>query len=139
VHLLFGFNLAVGGARSIYINDVADLVENTFTDDTIDYTTGNDGIGVGAKEDGTVKVNADIADLWLDDSYIDFTIEANRRLFIDPNGNPVDLGEAGQFPTGSSPIVFLSGATSAWHTNLGTGGGFTENGALTDGGSSPSD
>ena len=63
----------------------------------------------------------------------------NRRKFIDPNKDPVDLGEAGQFPTGTSPLVFLANPTASWQTNLGTGGNFTENGALTDGSSSPSD
>src|SRR3546814_7073174 len=47
-----------------------------------------------------------------------------------------DLAD-GSTPTGSAPLVFLSGATASWHTNKGTGGGFTENGALTDAATDP--
>ncbi len=138
VHFLSSWKMDTGGARHIYTNDSSDLSVTTFTNDTIDYVrTGN--WAIGAETDGTNKANADIADLWFDDAYIDITVEANRRKFINPNGKPVNLGEAGQLPTGSSPLVFLSGATTGWETNLGTGGGFTENGALTGGASSPSD
>lgn len=40
-------------------------------------------------------------------------------------------GADGSGPTGSQPFIFLQGATATFETNLGTGGGFTENGALT--------
>ena len=40
-------------------------------------------------------------------------------------------------PTGKSPDICLTGPTEDWHTNKGTGGGFTENGALTDAASQP--
>jgi hypothetical protein len=46
-------------------------------------------------------------------------------------GAPVSLGADGSTPTGTAPIIFLSGATSSWETNKGSGGGFTENGGLT--------
>lgn len=138
-HFLASWNLVSAGARHIRINDVSDLNEVVFTNDTLDYTTGDGGSAVGAQFGGSAKLDADMADFWMDDSFIDFSAEANRRRFINPNGKPVNLGEAGQLPTGSSPIVFLSGPTVAWHTNKAAGGGFTENGTLTDGSSSPSD
>ncbi len=138
IHFLSSWNQATGGARHIYVNDASDLSVTTFTNDTIDYVA-NGNWAIGGETDGSAKISADIADFWFDDAYIDITTEANRRKFINPNGKPVNLGEAGQLPTGSAPLVFQSGPTVAWHTNLGTGGGFTENGALTDGSSSPSD
>lgn len=49
------------------------------------------------------------------------------------NGNPVDLGENGSNPTQNEPIIFLNNPTATWQNNLGSGGNFTENGALTDG------
>ncbi len=40
---------------------------------------------------------------------------------------------SGSDPKRTKPsIMFFSGVTSTWHTNDGTGGSFTENGALTD-------
>ena len=139
VHLLIAFNLATPVAR-LFVNDVDDEAGgSTETDDTIDFATGDGNWNIGTNSSDTEKVDADVADFWFDDSFIDISTEANRRLFSNPNGKPVFLGETGQLPTGSPPLVFLSGATVAWHTNLGTGGGFTETGTLTDGGSSPND
>lgn len=40
-------------------------------------------------------------------------------------------GDDGSLLTGSKPDVFLSGDVDTWHTNIGSAGGFTENGALT--------
>ena len=71
--------------------------------------------------------------------YLDISVENNRRKFIDADGFPVDLGSDGSTPTGIAAIMFFSGATVSWHTNDGSGGGFTENGALTDAATSPSD
>ena len=139
VHLLIAFNLATPVAR-LFVNGADDEAGgSTETNDTIDFATGDGNWNISVNAGSGEKMTADVADLWFDDSFIDISTEANRRLFIDPNGKPVNLGEAGQFPTGSSPLVFLSGPTANWHTNKGTGGGFTENGALTDGSSSPSD
>lgn len=142
VHLLSSWDLGTAGRRHIFINDVSDISVTTFTDDIIDYVRFADW-SVGAWTNGNFKMNADIADLWFDDAYIDITVGANRRGFIDPNLNPVNLGEAGQLPTGSAPLIFFSGtgiiSPTGWESNKGTGGGFTENGALTAGGSSPSD
>ena len=82
---------------------------------------------------GSNKFNGDLADFWLDPgTYIDLSDPANRRKFRDASGNPVYLGADGSKPTGTAPDIFLSGNTEDWHTNKGTGGGFTENGALTD-------
>lgn len=137
LHVLSSWDLSTTTGL-LYINDADDLAASpTLTDDSIDYT-GADW-GVGANSTGTNKLDGDMADLWFDDSFIDISVEANRRKFIDATGKPVSLGADGSTPTGSQPLVFLSGPTVDWHTNLGTGGGFTENGALTDGGSSPSD
>ena len=47
---------------------------------------------------------------------------------------PVDLGATGSTPLGVQPLVRLNaGTTGAWPTNNGSGLGFTEVGALTDG------
>src|SRR6185295_18112501 len=47
--------------------------------------------------------------------------------------SPVSLGSNGSTPTGSAPLVFMSGDISAWFTNKGTGGGFTLSGTLAQG------
>jgi len=130
VHVLASWDLSDSAKRHLYINDVSDINVGIYTDDTIDYSVAD--WGVGARPGGNSKLDGDLADFWFDDTYIDFSVEANRRDFITAQGRVVDLGADGSNPTSLSPLVFLSGDTSTWHTNDGTGGGFTENGALTD-------
>ena len=128
----------------IFIDDVDDTaVPSTNLDQEVDYTRADAGIGhdwSAAGNPGTNKMNGDLAEFWFEDGvFLDLTIDANRRKFISAAGKPVDLGVDGALPTGTSPLIFLSGATVDWHTNKGTGGGFTEIGALTTASSSPSD
>lgn len=130
VHMLCSFDLSNPARKHIYINDVSDLASsNIFTNDTIDFTMAD--WGVGATPNGGGNFDGSLADLWFAPGvYLDLSIEANRRLFIDADGNPVPLGATGNIPTGTAPLVFMSGDLAAWHTNKGTGGGFTMTGAL---------
>jgi hypothetical protein len=61
--------------------------------------------------------------------------------FRDPaTGLPVDLGQNGELPTGTSPEVFLkasAGAPTSFATNRGTGQNFTVVGSLTEAASTP--
>ena len=136
-HFILSIDLSNSLKRNIYIDDSALSV--TWTS----YTYGNIGVTttdthyIGGSS--STKVNAYLADFWLDfGSYLDITDSAVRRLFISATGKPVYLGATGNVPTGTAPTMFFSGATAGWETNLGTGGGFTENGALTTAPSSPS-
>lgn len=117
----------------LYVDDVAQAITvNTINDTTMEFDSSSIIIG----DDVTsTSWEGDIADFWIDfGTYIDLSVEANRRDFIDANGLPVNLGSDGSTPTGSAPDIFLSGDVDTWHTNKGTGGGFTEIGALTDAG-----
>lgn len=137
--IIFGFDLSDSAKRFLFVDDVLDSSANysIYTNDSIDWTSPDHSIG--ARFNGDQKADGDMADVWFDNSYIDALTEATRRKFIDSNGKPVNLGADGSFPTGSPPLIYLSGATANWHTNKGTGGGFTENGALTTASTSPSD
>lgn len=72
----------------------------------------------------------EIADFWYDDSYVDLSVEANRRKFISSSGKPVGLGADGSGPTGAQPLIFFSGDAEQWGTNKGRGGTFTQTGTL---------
>lgn len=135
-HILMSWDTA--SASHLWVDDSDDeAAGTTLVDAAIDYTDTDHSIG--AVPDGTQKISADIADLWFTNDFIDISSQSNRRLFIDSFGKPVFLGASGQIPTGTDPLVFFSGPTADWHTNLGSGLGFTENGVLTDGADSPSD
>ena len=136
-HILYSVNTATN-ARSFWISDVQETMasETYNTNTTIDWTIPE--WAVGAAPIGITKHNGDLADLYVASEFIDFTVEANRRKFISAAGKPVNLGSDGSTPTGTAPLMFFSGSTVAWHTNKGSGGGFTANGALTDSTTSPS-
>ena len=66
-----------------------------------------------------------LSSLFLDYTYRDLSIEANRRLFITEDGKPAD-GLASL-----NPILYLPMKDAATaHINLGTGGNFVQNGTL---------
>ena len=141
-HVLSSWDLATPGARHIYINDVANLTEITFTDDTIDYTLAD--WSAGARTDAAQKFNGGMFDLYFKmGAYLDFSVEANRRLFIGADGKPVDLGASGTNPGLGTPEVFqhLSNgeAVANFATNRGGGGNFSITGTLETAPTSPSD
>lgn len=138
-HLLVAAQLDVTPLVQIYLDDVALSMNITdaATQGNIDFTT-NDW-AIGAIENGNNKITGDLAEVYTAAEFLDLTVEDNRRKFITAGIQPVNLGSDGSTPTGTAAIIFFSGITSTWHTNDGTGGGFTENGALTDAATSPSD
>ena len=133
-HLLFAHD---GTTLDLYIDDTDVINITTNADLNIDYTLAD--WDVGGAGNGSTKFKGDMADFYYDHNYLDITVEANRRKFIDASAKPVDLGSDGSGPTGSPPIMCFKNPVATWHTNVGTGGGFTEVGALTTAGSSPSD
>lgn len=135
-HIAYSVDLSDPGKRHIYIDDIAQsLIITDYIDDLIDHTQGTYSISQGSS---AYMIDGDLADGWYStNQYIDFSIEENRRKFINASGNPVYLGADGSIPTGTSPDIFLSGNTANWHTNKGTGGGFTENGTLSTAATTP--
>jgi hypothetical protein len=67
---------------------------------------------------------------------IDFSDSANRAKFIDTHGKPVDPSVA--VAAFGTPTVLLSGDSSGFIANKGTGGAFTLTGTLTNAATSPS-
>ena len=138
-HALISCQLAATPLIHQYIDDAIEVGASSTgpAAGTIDWTRAD--WGIGSNSAGSVaRITGDIAEVYLTNEFLDLSVEANRRKFIDASGKPVDLGVDGSTPTGTAPLIFLSGDTDAWHTNKGSGGGFVENGALTDAATSPS-
>ncbi len=117
----------------LYINDISDYdtVNSDLDNEAIAYATCTNW-GIGAEPFGfAAKYAGDMAFLYVNfDTAIDFSIEANRRLFFDASGVPVDLGPTGAIPTGTAPIMYFNGDSSEFPTNKGTGGGMTLTGNI---------
>jgi hypothetical protein len=73
-------------------------------------------------------LNADVGSVWMAPVYYDLSNAANRRLFFDASGNPVNP------PSGA--VLYFGGAqmASAWNagTNQGSGGDLVMTGAVAD-------
>lgn len=136
-HILASWDLSSAGSGRLYVNDVDDKTENTYTNDSIDYTRTDHRIG-GI---GTNFFSGCMSELYVNFAeYLDFDTESNRRKFISSSGKPVSLGSDGSAPTGSQPIVYLKNSLSTFPTNLGSGGDFSVTaGSLTSCASTPSD
>lgn len=141
-HVFASWKMDTAGARFVYVNDVDDTSVATFTDDTIDYAGGTDWV-IGADGSGANKFNGCIAEFFFHTSYLDISVESNRRKFITSDLKPADLGSDGSTPLGVQPLVYCrvadGAAASTFATNLGTGGNFSITGTLDTCSSSPSD
>jgi hypothetical protein len=146
-HLLVSFdtNYSAGNKKTyLYITDTEDnlIVADGHTAFTVDLTASDQFIGASA--DSSAKFNGDMADFyWAPGQFLDFSVTANRRKFIDAEGKPVNLGSDGSTPTGTAPIAFFhvgaGGAAVDFDNNLGSGGDVTITGALALASTNPSD
>jgi hypothetical protein len=130
-HYLWSWDLA-NTTVLCYRNDVEDLdtAPLTIVDNDVDWT-GPTEWGYGANTGGAAKWLGCLSEMWVDTTFIDITKEANRRKFIlvsdqDNRVEPAFLGDSGQKPTGSAPIIYFPNAFGSHGTNAGTSGDFTE-------------
>ena len=125
-HIVFSFDGDTQSNCKLYVNnEPVALAFDTFVAGTnIAWTDPVHGVGVISWAT-SVKSKGRLAHLFLDYTYRDLSITANRRLFIDADGKPAD-GQADL-----SPILYLpmTSADTAG-SNSGTGGDFTVNGVL---------
>jgi len=113
-----------------YISDVENLSgARNATDNDIDYTgSPHDISGVS----GTQEWQGCLADVYINyGEFLDFSIVANRRKFIDVNGDPVLLRNDGSGPTGNQPTAYLKNPSGSVTANSGAGGDYNTNGGVT--------
>lgn len=122
-NLQVSIDLANTSNRHVRINDLACTVTwTTYTNDTINFT--NTSHAIGATSAGASKFKGRLQSVFLDYTYRDLSIEANRRLFITADGKPADGWKT------LSPIIGMSmkDAATAHINDYGTGANFTPNG-----------
>ena len=124
-HVAIAVNLANPASRWVYIDKVSYAgTWTTYTDAAIDFTVPSVTVGAANSFLGN-KYNGDMSDLY-------FKIGTAHDLSA---SNPFVRGLFPRKPVAvlGSGIVYLYGSPLNWHTNKGTGGGFTENGEITAG------
>eukprot|EP00873_Tetraselmis_striata_P013264 jgi/Tetstr1/433528/TSEL_022796.t1 len=137
-HVLMSWDLATTTVH-VYVNDAAPSLTTLAAATNVDVRWSGSDWTIGARPVDDFHVNGCIAEVYATDEYIDITVEANRRKFISATGAPVSLGANGSLPTGTQPLIYVSGAAGNWNAgkNFGSAGDFTVTGALTDCASSP--
>lgn len=132
-HVMWAFDMANQALSYIIFDGVdvfGDATVTTFTTDALIGFDDNDEYYVGGISSGSY--DGGLADLWCAPGvYLDLSDSAVIAKFIS-GGAPVNLGADGSLPNGTAPLMFFTGTTDVWHANAGSGGAFTENGALTD-------
>lgn len=141
--VMLSVDLSDTAKRHLYFGDANELTVNTFTNDTMDFTLAD--WSVGAQPSGSGKLAGDLAQIMFwPGTYLDLSVQANRRLFYSGDGKPVDPTNA--IATLGAPIIYMhldDGETAnnfvANNDGGATGGTFTVTGALTTSSTSPSD
>jgi len=126
INLTISCDMSNINKRHVFINDTEVSPNYEFyTNDLIKFSSSNITIGDHYSSHGTYNLQGRLSNIYLDHTYRDLSIEANRRLFITKDGKPADNQED------LNPILYLplKSAETAGQ-NLGTGGDFTVNGTL---------
>lgn len=121
-HFMASWNLA-DGSEHLYVDGSEDLASTTNDDDAIDYTVAE--WVIGARINATLFFDGGLSELDFSTEYLDLSIESNRRLFINSDGKPVDLGPGCHLPTGTVSIICMQTQFNGFGQNSGTGGDFT--------------
>lgn len=136
VHVAASWDTGTAGRRQIYINGSSQVNENTFTaGSTIDFAGATDW-RIGFELAGGSRLNGILCEFYFTTpaSWFDLSNAGNLDNLRTAGGKPENLGADGSSVTGTQPLIYFHNAIPNWESNLGSGGGFTENGALTDSG-----
>jgi hypothetical protein len=123
--------------RGLYLNgSLMSPTWTTYTNADIDLSPATPRYWIGG-EYSTPSGNwtgVRLSEFYFTTSYIDFSQEANRLKFRDAFGNPVNLAQQIEALAIPNPAVYMRFPPTAFGTNSGTGGDFTVNGIISDGG-----
>jgi hypothetical protein len=129
-HLLCSFDVTNAGNRYIYLDDVEQTGRYlSYSDRSIDFTNPTHTIAAFGRVP-SLKLKGRLAGVYLDYTYRDLSVEANRRDFIDADGLYVT-------PPTSGIISVPMDDPDDVGRNDGTGGDFTLNGTVARSGRGP--
>ena len=133
LHILVSVDLSDTAKRFVYVNDtIVSPTWTTYANSAIDFTA--TAWGCSAASGGGSNFKGRLSHIFLDYTYRDLSIEANRRLFITADRKPTPKATLQAL----NPIIYLKmdDPTQAGK-NLGTGGDFTLNGVVARSGRGP--
>jgi len=125
---------SVTGDGELYINDIQGIYQiSTNLSGTMDDIN---SLFVGSGTSGNYY-GGDLSEFFLSSgSYLDLSVESNRRLFINADLTPANTRQL-HINSGITPDVYLPNPSANCEVNFGTGGDFTQNGTLKNALSTP--
>ncbi len=129
-HVLVSVDLANASNRSMYINDAEDsgVSWSVYTDADIGFTQSE--WAIGSDISGANTLQGRLADVFLDYTYRDLTIESNRRLFTTISSSKGLVSVGGDALAVLNPIMTAFTDPEDQTLNQGTGGAWTVNGTM---------
>ena len=127
INIIISVDLTNTANRFVVVNDkIVNFTWNYYVNDYIDFTSATTAYYISANA-GTAGGRNRLSHCYLDYTYRDLSIVANRRLFITADGKPTDPSVLQAL----NPILYLPMKDKATaHINLGTGGDFVQNGLI---------
>ena len=148
-HVLAAWNLASSTGWALYVNGAADPSTSLLSYTTAALHYGSTDWAIAAGWHATTRAfglhfNGALSELYFaPGQYLDIGQSTNRALFRTALGTPADLGQNGEYPTGSTPLAYMGlrkgSSLEAFVQNRGSGGAFTFTGSPTRSTASPSD
>ena len=132
-HYLLTWDVTGTAARQTVVNDaVTGGTGSSLTNTSVPALSTITQWSIGATISGTQPYDGGIGELWLalGNALPDLNVAANRRLFNDSLGQPIELPSDGILG-GVTPDIYFRGADFATGTNRGAGGNFVSNGSST--------
>ena len=121
-HFIVSWDLGGTPTVKAYLNDVKSENILTLTTGIADWTPAQPFWGIAGNFNGAGRMKGCLSEIYVrNDVFLDLDVMANRRLFNDGMGSAVELGSAGEIPTGTSPLLYFPAADGV---NAGTGGSF---------------
>lgn len=118
-------NATLADAAKVYVNDVAATLSGSWNATPIRWNDTNNFITVWKDYTSGNSIDGYVSAVWADfDRFVDFSVTANRRKFIDAAGRPVSLGADGSVPFGEPPDMYFDNAASDYNVNRGSGPNF---------------
>lgn len=135
-HFCCAVDLSSTAKRPAFINgvQVSGQTWAAYVNAIIPFSSGLFSSWAIGSANGAAFLDGKLSEFYFTTDYIDFSQEANRLKFRDAFGNPVALLpqiEAGEIP---NPAIYMRFDPANFGKNYGTGGDFTVNGTITDGG-----
>ena len=134
-YVQYCFDLNNTANRAVFVNGSAQsLSVTTYTNDTMQLTLGQIGLAVRWSGTPSDVFDGRLSEFYFTNTFINFNQEVERLKFRDCFGNPTDLPSAITAATVPTPAIYMRFPPTAFGTNSGTGGNFTVNGTIIDGG-----